>query len=231
MNRSSELSDSFSARAGWAFLMMGIVVSSCGGDQQVPAGDAREARAVRSHPEEPGKRWLAHSAEAAEEQGAGRLRVVGFGSGAPGDVVDAFVFIPEGRCALVYARGNDTIEDLDLHAFGDDGTEFGSDEAPDAQPSLLICPERDTRVYFAARVAQGHGVLALGLHDVAPKAAVSVARAVGARNHSTDAQDVNEPWPGLGEALELHREEMGEIGSTNGESPSQWTRVLPLIFR
>ncbi len=189
--------------------MLGLASSSCDSGQQLPVSDAREARVVKSHPDEPGRRWLAHSAEAAEEQGAGPLRVVGFGSGAPGDVVDAFVFIPQERCALVYARGNDTIEDLDLHAFGDDGTEFGSDEAPDAEPSLLICPERDTRLYLAARVAQGHGVLALGLHDLAPQDAVRIARAIGARNHSSDPRDVDEPWPGLGEALELHREEIG----------------------
>jgi hypothetical protein len=64
-------------------------------------------------------------------------------------------------CALV-ARGAESVEDIDLLAYGDDGTVLGSDEAPNKKPALLVCPPHPRRLFVVARVAAGHGLVGVG---------------------------------------------------------------------
>src|SRR5690606_5896279 len=95
--------------------------------------------------------WLGETAAAASAAGAGP----------PGDHISTLVNVPAGRCALFFARGSDTIEDLDLFAYGDEGALLGADEAPDEHPTLLVCPDVGRRLYVSARVSSGHGLMAL----------------------------------------------------------------------
>ena len=49
------------------------------------------------------------------------------------------------------------VEDVDLFVYADDGTSYGSDEAPDKRPTLMVCPGEAQRLYVVARIAQGNG--------------------------------------------------------------------------
>jgi len=151
--------------------------------------------------------WLGETAAAASAAGAGPLQVLQVGAGTPGDHISTLVNVPAGRCALFFARGSDTIEDLDLFAYGDEGALLGADEAPDEHPTLLVCPDVGRRLYVSARVSSGHGLMALGAQEVAPEVAGEVARA--ARVRGADGSASAEAWPGLGEAIALHRRRLG----------------------
>lgn len=172
-----------------------------------------------------GNEWLNETAQQAAKAGAGRLHTLAVGAGAPGDHVPALVNVPPDRCALLYARGSDSIEDLDLFVYGDDGAQFGSDEAIDPRPTLLICVESGHRLYVTARVAAGHGLVALGAQEVARRDAEAVAKAAGARNFGLSEGTRPEVWPGLQEALGIHRRHLG----------GSWEDVrrvaLPIDFR
>ncbi len=172
-----------------------------------------------------GSAWLRDTSRAAIAAGAGPLQLVSYGSGVPGDTLDGFVFVPPGHCALVYARGSASIEDLDLHSYGDDGTQFGVDEAPDNLPTLMLCPKTGKRLYLAARIAQGQGFASLGMHNVPRGRSQEVARAVGARGASTHVAKVDSAWPGLSEALSRHRAKIG------GDWLDQRRVALPLDSR
>jgi hypothetical protein len=170
-------------------------------------------------------RWLRDTARAAESAGASKVRLAAFGSGTPGDSVEGFAGVGPEHCILAFARGSSSIEDLDLHAYGDDGTQFGSDDSPDDLPTLLLCAEKPTRLFLAARVAQGSGVVALGVQTVPKVAADAVAKAVGARNYGAATAQQKEAWPGLEAALKQHREDMG------GDWLDQRRVALPLDAR
>ncbi len=157
--------------------------------------------------DEPTPPWLLEPAELARRAGAGQAQIFARGSGIPGDSLSGLVNVPSGRCALLYARGSAGLEDLDLLVFGEDGSEFGSDEAADANPTLLICPEAEQRLYVSARVVQGRGLLALAVHDVGPSDSEAVRRAV-ARGPKSAASRA-ESWPGLEASLSAHRRQIG----------------------
>src|SRR5690606_20131540 len=119
------------------------------------------------------------------------------------------VNVPAGLCALVFARGGESVEDIDLYVYGDDGTQFGSDEAADAEPNVLVCVETGTRLYVSARVAAGRGLVALGVQEVPRERAPAVARSLKIRGFGTPDQAEVEAWPGLAEAIAVHRRRMG----------------------
>lgn len=129
--------------------------------------------------------------------------------GIAGDRVVSVLEVPAADCAVVIARGSETIEDLDLLAYGEDGSALGSDEAPDREPSLLICPPHPGRVVLAARIAQGHGIVALGSERVAP----AQAQAAG-RRYKVKPRDPGDPerlkaWPGLDALIVRERARVG----------------------
>ncbi len=130
-------------------------------------------------------------------------------AGVAGDRVSALLEVPKTECVVVIARGSETVEDLDLLAYGEDGTPLGSDEASDRQPSLLICPPHPGRIALAARIAQGHGLVAVGAQRVAPALAPKLAERyqVKARGGS-DAARVK-AWPGLDALILRERERVG----------------------
>lgn len=168
-------------------------------------GSASVARAPGERSE---SRWLAATATTASSAGAGELRVLGQGSGVAGDALSALVDVAEGRCVLLFARGSESLEDLDLLVFSEDGSELGSDESSDPRPTVLYCSERAERIYVSARVVQGRGLLELGAQDVPQAQRTTVARAIGTDEFSK-RQLEPESWPGLDAALTAHRERIG----------------------
>lgn len=182
-----------------------------------------EVLAVEAEPD--AVKLLRDVARAASNAGAHKLSVLGYGAATPGDRIESMVHVPKNRCALFYSRGTDTIEDLDLHVYGDDGSQFGLDESPDPLPTLLLCPDSEVRLFVSARVAQGEGLVALGAQTVPRENAGTVARSVGARNFATGLAPLDEPWPGLISALDERR------GVLGGSWRDQRRVTLPLDSR
>ncbi len=135
--------------------------------------------------------------------------VISVEAGVAGDRIASLVDVPESTCALLIARGTDTIEDLDLLAYGEDGAVLGMDEGPDKTPALLICPPHPARIYVAARIAAGHGLVALGLERVDPKDADRAADIYHARHRAGEPDARLASWPGLAERIAAHREHLG----------------------
>jgi len=129
--------------------------------------------------------------------------------GIAGDRVSTLLEVPAADCVVLIARGSESIEDLDLLAYGEDGTPLGSDEAADREPSLLICPPHPARILVAARVAQGHGIVAVGAERVPPALAgkAAVRYAIKSRDPGDPAR--LKAWPGLDELIVRERARVG----------------------
>lgn len=130
-------------------------------------------------------------------------------AGVAGDRVSTLLEVPKSECTVVIARGSETVEDLDLLAYGEDGAPLGSDEASDRQPSLLICPPHPGRIVLAARIAQGHGLVAVGAQRVAPALASKAAERYQVKARGTNDAARVKAWPGLDTTIERERERVG----------------------
>ncbi len=135
--------------------------------------------------------------------------VVAVEAGVAGDRIATLVDLPADSCAVFIARGTDSIEDLDLSAYGEDGAVLGMDEGPDKTPAILICPPHPARVYVAARIASGQGLVAVGVERMPPKDAERAATAYHARHSQADADSRLAAWPGLAERIAEHRQHLG----------------------
>lgn len=139
----------------------------------------------------------------------GKSVVLAAEAGIAGDRVSTLLEAPQDACVVVLARGSETVEDLDLLAYGEDGTPLGSDEAPDRSPSLMVCPPHPGRIFVAARIAQGHGLVVIGAEQVP----VSAAKQAAERYH-VKPRDPGDParlkaWPGLDELVLRERARIG----------------------
>ena len=130
-------------------------------------------------------------------------------AGVAGDRVATLVDVPASSCAVFIARGTDTIEDLDLSAYAEDGAVLGLDEGPDKTPALLVCPPHPTRVYVSARIASGHGLVAVGVERIPPKDAELAAQKYHARHSQAENDSRLAAWPGLAERIAEHRQRLG----------------------
>jgi hypothetical protein len=130
-------------------------------------------------------------------------------AGVAGDRVSTLVEVPKGDCTVVIARASETVEDLDLLAYGEDGAPLGSDEASDRQPSLLICPPHPGRVVVAARIAQGHGLVAIGAQRVAPALAPKLAERYHVKARAGTEAARLKAWPGLDALILRERDRAG----------------------
>src|SRR5690606_42124362 len=74
---------------------------------------------------------------------------------------------------------------------------FPPRRSSDLLPTLVVCPDQSARIYASARVAQGQGLVAIGVHDLSEKLRLQVSQAVGARNLPEVPEDLKEAWPGL----------------------------------
>jgi len=139
----------------------------------------------------------------------GDATVLAVDAGMAGDRISSMLSIPEDECAVVIARAGETVEDLDLLAYAEDGSVVGIDEAPDRTPAILICPPHPPRVWVAARIAAGHGLVALGAARVKPNEAQRAARLYGIRHAAGATTNQSEMVRNLEERLAEHRRELG----------------------
>src|SRR5262249_38975074 len=102
-----------------------------------------------------------------------------------------------------------SVEDLDIAAFADEGNPVAVDEGPDPRPTLLLCPPHPDRLYLAAHVAAGEGLVALGAQLVPKDRAVEVGRALGARGGWGEGPRAAEAWPGLDDRVRARRAALG----------------------
>lgn len=157
---------------------------------------------------ERGKELLAPVAARARAAGAGTLTVLGASIGTEGDRVGAFVEVAADGCALALAEGSSTVQDIDVFAFADDGAMLASDESSAPSAAVLVCPPHPGRLYVAARIMSGTGLVALGSAPVATAQAPAIARAVGARGQGDDSGKLDS-WPGLEAKLRDRRAALG----------------------
>src|SRR6185295_11828266 len=129
--------------------------------------------------------------------------------GVAGDRIATLVDLPTTSCGVFIARGTDSVEDLDLMVYGEDGAELGMDEGADKTPAVLVCPPHPARVYVSARVAAGHGLVALGVERLPPQDAERAASAYHAHQRSGEADARLANWPGLAERIAEHRQRLG----------------------
>jgi hypothetical protein len=139
----------------------------------------------------------------------GKSAVVAIEAGIAGDRISAVIETPKDGCVVVIARGSSSIEDLDLLAYGEDGAPLGSDEAADREPSLLICPPHPGRILLAARIAQGHGIVAVGSESVAPALAPQAAERYRVKPREPGEGPRLKAWPGLDEMVLRERRRVG----------------------
>jgi hypothetical protein len=137
--------------------------------------------------------------------------VVVTGEATENDWAGAFVDVPKGTCLLAYARGASTIEDVDVLVYSDDGAVLGADEARDAHPTVVLCPQLPERVYVAAHTVAGEGFVALGAQIVSVDRSHIVARSLGARGLAPDEAPGDD---GAQSAEALVRDHRVELGGT-----------------
>jgi hypothetical protein len=155
------------------------------------------------------ERWLSRDTERAKRAGARPAEVVAVDAGTVGDRVSGLLNVPDDECVLLLARASDDVDDIDLFAYGDDGTLLGSDERPDKSPAVLVCPPHPRRMYVSARVAAGHGLVAVGAQRVATRDAATVGRVLAARGAPGDGGANVDAWVGLDERVLSHQKSLG----------------------
>jgi hypothetical protein len=141
--------------------------------------------------------------------GAGAPSLVTSAEAVDNEWVGGFVDVPTLGCMLGYARGATSIEDVDVAVYSDEGTQLAVDEGRDIHPTVLLCPPHPDRVYVAAHVVDGEGLVVVGAQLVPRDRALVVARALGARGTVADEPRPAEAWPGLDDAVRVHRLELG----------------------
>jgi hypothetical protein len=145
----------------------------------------------------------------AQRLGAGAVSIVASSEMVDDERVGAFVEVPSDQCLLAYGRGASSVEDLDIAAFADEGNPVAVDEGPDPRPTLLLCPPHPDRVYLAAHVAAGEGLVSVGAQLVPRERATEVGRAVGARGGWGEGPRPAEGWPGLDDKVRARRSALG----------------------
>ncbi|HEY3237184.1 MAG TPA: hypothetical protein VGJ84_20865 [Polyangiaceae bacterium] len=155
------------------------------------------------------QRWLGTDAQRAKKAGAEETLVVAMEAAAAGDRVSGMLSVPRDACVLLIARASRSVDDLDLFAYGEDGTVLATDEAQDDTPSLLVCPPHPVHIYTVARVVAGYGLVAIGAQHVRAADAQRVGEAVGAHNRAGSMERRLADWPGLDERLMEHRRLIG----------------------
>src|SRR5689334_22023869 len=186
-----------------ALLGLTLVLAACQQRAPVASGPNAQAGLLRKSDKPLDPKRI----KGAESFGSSVLLAVE--AGIAGDRISTLLELPKQDCAVVIARGSASVEDLDLLAYGEDGTPLGSDEAADREPSLLICPPHPGRILVAARIAQGHGIVAVGSEAVAPAVA-----AKAAERYRVKPRDASDPlrlkaWPGLDELVLRERARVG----------------------
>ncbi|HHH11943.1 MAG TPA: hypothetical protein ENK23_07720, partial [Sorangium sp.] len=143
-----------------------------------------------------GAALLAASVRQARAAGASGLKVLSSGVLQEGDVIGGFVSLPADACMLGLARPGATVRDVDVFAYNDAGERIAADESPDAKASILVCPPHPARLYLAARLVAGEGLLAVGVMQLPKARAAALARRIEVRRPGGDSGKLD-AWPGL----------------------------------
>jgi hypothetical protein len=150
------------------------------------------AAPVDRQPHPPILRWLGPDSALALTAGATPASVIVAESGAVGDRFTRVVEADEAACLLVMARGSEKITDVDLYAYSEDGSVLGVDDRSDARPTLILCPPHPRHIYVTARIANGQGMVAVGVHTVPPDRARRVEVVLHAVQQRSGPADVPE---------------------------------------
>jgi hypothetical protein len=198
-------------RRAATLLVLPLAMLACGGARPPPP---RTAKAPLGAPrvtvgELESRVLFSDLPQRASKLGAGPLSIAASGEMVEGERVGAFVDVPTDLCLLAYGRASASVEDLDIAAFADEGNPVAVDEGPDPRPTLLLCPPHPERVYLAAHVAAGEGLVALGAQLVPAEHALEIARAVGARGGYGEGPRPAEAWPGLDDKVRSRRSALG----------------------
>jgi hypothetical protein len=188
-------------RALVALVLLFVVVAGCGGSARPPKPlpSARFGK-VTAAPDT--SSWLGP-----KSRGSAEVLIVQ--GGVAGDRVTSLLEVPDAECAVMIARATPSVDDLDLFAYGEDGAVLGSDEGADKSPSLLICPPHPRRVMLVARIAAGHGLVAIGAQRVDVRDAERAAAAYGVRYRPGEVARRLTVWPGLEERVDAIRRQIG----------------------
>ncbi|HZO11616.1 MAG TPA: hypothetical protein VFB62_00105, partial [Polyangiaceae bacterium] len=154
-------------------------------------------------------RFLEPTAQRARAAGAGPLDPIAALVVSEGEQIGSFVEVRTDRCVLVLARAGGSVRDVDLFVYSDGGDRLASDEAPEPDAAVIVCPPHPRRVYVAARIMVGTGMLAVGVMPVPPPRSDAVARAVGARGRPGDDTGKLAAWPGLERKVRERRKGLG----------------------
>lgn len=174
---------------------------ACGGSAR-PGKSGAQARFGKVDGKPDASAWLS-------DKSRGSAEVLVVEGGVTGDRVTSLLEIPEAECAIAIARATPSVDDLDLFAYGEDGAVLGSDEGADKSPSLLICPPHPRRVMLMARIAAGHGIVAIGAQRVDVRDAERAAAAYGVRYRPGEVARRLTVWPGLEERIDAFRRQLG----------------------
>ncbi len=156
-----------------------------------------------------GRALIADPSVRAAQLGAGRLSLVASAFVVENGWIGAFVEVPVDQCVLSYARGSSSVDDVDVAVYSEEGSTLAVDEGRDVHPTVLLCSPHPTRVYVAAHVVEGEGLVSVGAQLVPRDRAVIVARALGARGVEAEGARQASAWPGLEESVRVHRLELG----------------------
>jgi hypothetical protein len=156
-----------------------------------------------------GRALVAEPSLRATRLGAGPPSLVASGQAVENAWIGGFVDVPPERCLLSYARGSSSVDDVDVAVYSEEGTSLAVDEGRDVHPTVLLCPPHPARVYVAAHVVEGEGLVAVAAQLVPRERAVIVARALGARGGEAEGARPVGPWPGLDDGVRAHRVALG----------------------
>ena len=153
---------------------------------------------------------LGEDVRAAQRLGASEPTLALTGTGISGDSLGGFADVGQGECALLLGRGTRGVQDVDLFAFDDDGTVLASDEAPNKNANLVVCPPRAARIFASTRLAAGVGMFGVTLQTVSPARVTELGRRFGlASSRPSEVSELSSSWPGLDERLVEHRRRIG----------------------
>lgn len=109
---------------------------------------------------------LQPTAAHASRLGAGQLQIVAANVALESDRIGAFWQYKPDQCLLVHAVASQTVQDLDVFIFAEDGTVLASDQSIGTTSAVVMCLPQPQQLYLAARVEGGSGWVALGAQNV-----------------------------------------------------------------
>jgi|GEM_PF-3824356 len=171
------------------------------------------------------REWLGPLASVAGDAGAETLEVLSFGADRTGGRFEGFVRVSGEACVLLFARGSRSIDDVDLVAYSEDGTEYAAVERAADFPTTLVCPKEPVRLFVSASIIRGHGFVALGAQRVPAKSANAVTAATHAQPPLGDSREIADSWPHLLDTIAAHRARLGGDWHETRRAP------LPVDFR